>query len=71
MQEHPFTLHHTYTGEGCAMCGKQADAHKADYRLIDGERLDDATVCERICRYCNKMFTGTAFAICNECGRFQ
>jgi len=26
-QYHPFTLHHTYTGEGCAICGTEKSNH--------------------------------------------
>lgn len=39
---HAFTLHKTYTGPGCAMCGQfyDAQAHDGfDYWLVDGERI--------------------------------
>lgn len=26
---------------------------------------------DRVCRHCQGVYTGTAFAICSSCGRFQ
>ncbi len=26
-ENHPFTQHHTYTGPGCAHCGKPVEVH--------------------------------------------
>lgn len=33
---HLFTLHHTYTGSGCALCGKGPESHSPDQWSIDG-----------------------------------
>jgi hypothetical protein len=33
---HLFTLHRTYTGKGCAMCGQAPVDHTSDDWLVDG-----------------------------------
>ena len=36
---HPYTLHKTYTGEGCAMCGRVQEEHNpALGKLVNGEK---------------------------------
>jgi len=40
MQEHLYTLHHTYTGAGCALCGRTAEEHPPDVWMVDGERQE-------------------------------
>lgn len=41
-QEHLYTLHHTYTGQGCAHCGKEADSpeHTPGVWMVDGEKKE-------------------------------
>lgn len=58
--EHAYTLHHTYTGRGCAMCGLNAETHKADHWLVDGERI-------RICPYCHTRPVDAGGMRCTEC----
>lgn len=36
---HPYTLHHTYTGKGCAHCGKEAAEHSQEFWLVDGKQV--------------------------------
>ena len=37
---HPYTLHKTYTGEGCAMCGRVQEEHNpALGKLVNGEKI--------------------------------
>jgi hypothetical protein len=35
---HLYTLHRTYTGAGCAMCGAGPVNHPPDTWLVDGEK---------------------------------
>lgn len=35
---HPYTLHDTYTGAGCALCGKPESEHTQDYILVNGKK---------------------------------
>ena len=38
---HPFTLHKTYTGPDCAICGRPQTSYRHDgfnYRLVDGDQ---------------------------------
>jgi hypothetical protein len=37
---HLFTLHHTYTGLGCAICGRGPEAHSAEQWLVNGEKKE-------------------------------
>lgn len=37
---HPYTLHHTYTGKGCALCGKSAEQHPQEFWLVNGKQVD-------------------------------
>lgn len=36
---HPYTLHHTYTGKGCAHCGKAASEHQQEFWLVNGKQV--------------------------------
>jgi hypothetical protein len=38
---HLFTLHRTYTGKGCAMCGQAPVDHTSDDWLVDGVKTHD------------------------------
>ena len=41
-EPHPYTLHQTYTGHGCAHCGEFYDSplHEAvDYWLVEGVKV--------------------------------
>lgn len=38
---HLFTVHHTYTGAGCAMCGRAPVDHESYDWLVEGERRVD------------------------------
>jgi hypothetical protein len=38
--EHLYTIHATYTGEGCAMCGKDPHPdHALDFWFFNGEKI--------------------------------
>jgi hypothetical protein len=37
---HLFTLHRTYTGLGCAICGKGPESHPPDLWLVNGEKKE-------------------------------
>jgi hypothetical protein len=36
---HLYSLHHTYTGKGCALCGKSAEEHQQDFWMVDGKQV--------------------------------
>jgi hypothetical protein len=36
---HLYTLHHMYTGAGCAHCGKEAEKHPAEFWMVNGEKI--------------------------------
>lgn len=36
---HPYTLHRSYTGVGCALCGKSAADHSQEFWLVDGKQV--------------------------------
>lgn len=38
---HLFTVHHTYTGKGCAMCGLAPCEHTSLDWMIEGEKKTD------------------------------
>jgi hypothetical protein len=35
--DHLYTEHHTYTGKGCAHCGKTEAEHQSKGRLVNGK----------------------------------
>ena len=37
---HPYTIHRTYTGPGCAHCGKTCDVHPQTSWLVDGKQVE-------------------------------
>lgn len=40
IDNHPYTLHRTYTGEGCAMCGRSQEEHDpAHGKFVDGDKF--------------------------------
>jgi hypothetical protein len=40
IDNHSYTLHHTYTGEGCAMCGRFQEEHDpAHGKMVNGEKV--------------------------------
>jgi hypothetical protein len=41
---HAFTLHFTYTGAGCAHCGKDGDAHQQQYWMKNGVKVTPVTM---------------------------
>jgi hypothetical protein len=36
---HVYTLHHTYTGPGCAHCGKPLEEHASKDQLVNGKEV--------------------------------
>jgi len=36
---HLFTLHHKYTGDGCAMCGKSSVEHSKELWMVGGKQI--------------------------------
>lgn len=36
---HLYTLHHTYTGDGCALCGKTATEHQQELWMVNGKQV--------------------------------
>lgn len=45
MKPHLYTLHPTYTGADCAMCGEPQDSERHDkiHKLVDGVKIVIAT----------------------------
>ena len=41
---HLYTLHHTYTGKGCAMCGKDETEHQRESWMVDGKQVNPSEV---------------------------
>lgn len=39
--KHLFTVHHTYAGNGCAMCGLAPVDHESYDWMVNGERVAD------------------------------
>lgn len=37
---HAFTLHRTYTGRGCAHCGKGPVDHPSTHWMVEGNKFD-------------------------------
>jgi hypothetical protein len=37
---HLYTLHQTYTGTDCALCGKPATEHPLEYWMINGKQQE-------------------------------
>lgn len=37
---HLYTLHHTYTGTGCAHCGKSAAEHSSEAWMVNGNKVE-------------------------------
>jgi len=40
---HPYTLHQSYTGKGCALCGKSSDEHQQEFWMVDGKQVGPDT----------------------------
>ena len=43
-EEHLYTQHHTYTGAGCAHCGKDASQHPSEAWLVNGAKVEPVTL---------------------------
>ena len=55
VKEHLYTLHHTYTGQGCAICGKEAQDHQLDLWLVNGEKVEIvATFVDMVLQFARK-----------------
>lgn len=39
IENHPGTIHHTYTGNGCAVCGKVMKDHSQENIVVNGEKI--------------------------------
>ena len=39
--KHLFTVHHTFTGKGCAICGLAPVDHESYDWMVEGERVTD------------------------------